>query len=73
MKNGNRKLIPIVARHGPGIQDNGYICLNMNGSLARIQEIGTIRKIKKNEKNRAKGFPDAGDVRSEDEGSGEDF
>lgn len=72
-KNGNRKLVPIVARHGPGIEDNGYICLNMNGSLARIEEIGTIRKIKKNEKCREKGIPDAEDVRSEDEGSDEDF
>lgn len=48
--NGNRKLIPVVSRHGAGIGDDGYICLNMVGELARITEIGTIRKLKRQEK-----------------------
>lgn len=45
---GNRKLVPIVSRHGPGLGDNGYICLQMDGDIARIREIGTIRSIKRN-------------------------
>lgn len=56
--NGNRKLVPIVARHGPGLDDDGYICLKMTGDLARIEEIGTIRKIKRDENRRSKGIPD---------------
>lgn len=55
---GNRKLVPIVARHGPGMDDDGYICLKMTGDLAKIEEIGTIRKIKRDENRRSKGVPD---------------
>jgi len=71
--NGNKKLIPIVARHGPGMEDGGYICLRMVGENAKITEIGTIREIKKNEKNRSKAFPPPDDSSGEDEGYGEDF
>jgi hypothetical protein len=73
LMNGNKKLIPIVSRHGPGIEDGGYICLNMIGENAKITEIGTIREIKRNEKNRSKGIPDADDSSDSDEGYGEDF
>jgi replicative DNA helicase len=52
-ENGNRKLVPVLARHGPGKDDNGYVCLNMIGELARITEIGTIRNLKK----RSRDFP----------------
>lgn len=47
IKNGNRKLIPVVARHGAGVGDDGYICINMDGEFGRISEIGTIRRIRK--------------------------
>lgn len=57
VRNGNRKLIPIVSRHGPGMEDNGYICLNMRGSIAKVEEIGTIREIKQRPENR-RDFPD---------------
>lgn len=64
-ENGNRKLIPIVSRHGPGIQDEGYICLNMEGEYARLTEIGTIRQIKKNSNN--DGFEDEEGFEDEDD------
>lgn len=48
IKNGNRKLVPVLSRHGPGIEDNGYICLQMDGDVARMKELGTIRQLKKN-------------------------
>ena len=73
LMNGNKKLIPIVSRHGPGIEDSGYICLNMIGENAKITEVGTIREIKRNEKNRSKGFPATDDSSDSDEGDGEDF
>jgi len=56
VNNGNKKLIPVVSRHGPGIGDDGYICLGMNGSVARIEELGTIRELNR---NAARGFPEA--------------
>jgi len=72
-RNGNKKLIPIVARHGPGIEDEGYICLESHGSLAKIKEIGTIRSIKNNADNVQQGFPDKEDCPFEEDGDGENF
>lgn len=57
LMSGNKKLIPVVSRHGPGIQDEGYICLQMDGKYARVREIGTIRSIKRNENSPQGGFP----------------
>jgi replicative DNA helicase len=54
---GNRKLIPVVSRHGPGM-DDGYICMNMTGALARIEELGTIREVQQ-QRQEQNGFPDA--------------
>jgi replicative DNA helicase len=71
--NGDKKLIPIVSRHGPGMEDEGYICLGMQGQFARINELGTIREIKRNAENRDQGIPDSGDVDSEDEVDVENF
>jgi len=36
--NGNRKLIPVISRHGPGIEDNDYINCHMKGWCAKIVE-----------------------------------
>lgn len=47
-KNGNRKLVPVLSRHGPGMTDDGYICLEMKGELARMREIGTVRRLSRN-------------------------
>ena len=48
-QHGNKKLVPIVQRHGPGIEDQGYICLNMEGKFARVSDLGTIRERQKAE------------------------
>ena len=71
--NGDKKLIPIVSRHGPGMEDEGYICLGMQGEFARINELGTIREIKRNAENRDQGIPDSGDANPEDETDVQDF
>jgi len=38
---GNRKLVPITARHGPGMEDGNYINMNMRGEYARLLELRT--------------------------------
>jgi hypothetical protein len=44
---GNRKLIPLVARHGPGIEDGNYINMIMQGEFSQIVETKTKFEIKK--------------------------
>jgi len=43
---GNRKLVPIVSRHGPGMEDGNYINMNMTGNKARLQELRTRDEFK---------------------------
>jgi len=62
--NGNKKIVPLVARHGPGMEDGGYICCQMNGDVARIREIGPVRINRRD-------FPQR-DPNSEGEDEGED-
>ena len=38
---GNRKLVPIVARHGPGMDDGNYINMRMTGEYAQLNELRT--------------------------------
>lgn len=38
---GNRKLIPIVSRHGPGMHDGNYINLKLEGEFCKIKELHT--------------------------------
>lgn len=71
VSNGNKKIIPIVSRHGPGIEDGGYICLQMDGQYARIRELGLIRELK-NVGGGSQGFQDQ-DGSIEDEDDDEDF
>ena len=73
IQSGNKKLIPVVSRHGPGIDDEGYICLQMDGQYARIRELGTIRSMKRNGNNDQEGFADQEDIDSENEADEEDF
>lgn len=37
-ENGNRKLVPVIARHGEGLQDRDYINIMMKGSCGQIIE-----------------------------------
>ena len=70
---GNKKLIPIVSRHGPGIEDEGYICLQMDGQYAKIRELGTIRSIKRNEHGNQQRFSDQADIGTGGQTDEEDF
>ena len=72
-RNGNKKLIIVASRHGPGMEDEGYVCLEVHGSLAKVKEIGTIRSLKNNENSIQQGFPDKEDCPFEADGDGEDF
>lgn len=73
ISSGNKKLIPVVSRHGPGIEDEGYICLQMDGKYARVRELGTIRSIKRNEHGSQQGFADQTDDGAEDQADEENF
>lgn len=43
---GNRKLVPIVARHGAGLDDGDYINMVMQGSHAKLRELKTRNEFK---------------------------
>ena len=53
---GNKKLVPIVARHGPGLQDRDYISMGMKGEFCKIEEKCTRNEIKKQTKKQDEGF-----------------
>ena len=44
---GNRKLVPIVSRHGAGMDDGDYINMQMVGSHAKLIELKTRNEFKK--------------------------
>ena len=48
---GNKKLVPIVARHGPALEDGDYINMAMNGGIAKITENKTRNELKKGGRN----------------------
>jgi hypothetical protein len=43
---GNRKLLPIVTRHGSGLNDGDYINMSMQGSHAKLRELKTRNEFK---------------------------
>jgi replicative DNA helicase len=53
---GNRKLIPLVCRHGGGLDDNDYINCHMKGWCAKITEGRTHLEIKNNIRSSEEGF-----------------
>jgi len=53
---GNKKLVPIVARHGPGLSDRDYISMAMKGETAKIVEKSTRNEIRKVVKQKDEGF-----------------
>jgi hypothetical protein len=44
-KAGNRKLVPIVSRHGAGLDEDDYICLQTQFEYGRIRELGTRKQL----------------------------
>lgn len=55
-ENGNRKLVPLISRHGGGLDDNDYINCHMKGWCAKITEGRTRLEIMNNTKNTQDGF-----------------
>lgn len=53
---GNRKLIPIISRHGGGLDDNDYINCYMKGWCAKITEGKTKLELMNNSSNENEGF-----------------
>lgn len=54
--NGNRKLVPLIARHGGGLDDNDYINCNMIGWCAKITEGKTRLELVGNKTPEDEGF-----------------
>jgi|TARA_R110000824_G_scaffold53483_13_gene148107 replicative DNA helicase len=46
LKAGNRKLVPVVARHGAGLDDGDYVNMNMLGEYAKLIELRTRNEFK---------------------------
>jgi|TARA_Y100000401_G_C8325787_1_gene228179 replicative DNA helicase len=53
---GNRKLVPVVARHGEGLDDGDYISMKMFGKYGRIDEGSTRNEIHLENRSRNEGF-----------------
>jgi replicative DNA helicase len=47
-ENGNRKLVPVISRHGEGLEDRDYINIRMNGAYAKITEGKTAFELEDN-------------------------
>jgi replicative DNA helicase len=43
---GNRKLVPVVARHGAGLSDGNYINMRMHGEFAKLDELRTRNEFR---------------------------
>jgi len=54
--NGNRKLVPIVTRHGPGMEHLDYINCHMKGWCAKITEGKTKFEIATEQEREKSGF-----------------
>lgn len=56
VNNGNRKLLPLVSRHGSGLDDNDYINCHMKGWCAQIKEGQTKLELMNNNDIKQDGF-----------------
>ena len=54
--NGNRKLVPLISRHGAGIDDNDYINCHMKGWCAKISEGKTRLELLNKNGDQDQGF-----------------
>ncbi len=54
--NGNRKLIPVISRHGSGLEENNYINCHMKGWCAKITEGKTRLEVINNIGGKTDGF-----------------
>ena len=53
---GNRKLVPLISRHGGGLDDNDYINCNMKGWCAKITEGKTRLEVMNGSNKHKDGF-----------------
>jgi hypothetical protein len=67
VNNGNRKLVPVVARHGEGLDDGDYVSMMMHGKFGRIEQGLTRNEIHNANANQQQGF------QTEDIDEGEDI
>tara|TARA_R100000963_G_scaffold31163_1_gene22508 strand:- start:581 stop:2038 length:1458 start_codon:yes stop_codon:yes gene_type:complete len=44
-ENGNRKLVPVIARHGEGLEPTDYININMIGKYGKLTEGKTAKEL----------------------------
>jgi replicative DNA helicase len=56
LTNGNRKLVPLISRHGGGLDDNDYINCYMKGWCAKITEGKTRLELLNNKSTLSEGF-----------------
>ena len=56
VKNGNRKLVPVVARHGAGMDSKDYINCKMEGQFALVKEGKTKFEIGNINQHKDEGF-----------------
>ena len=55
-ENGNRKLVPVVSRHGEGLDDGDYVSMKMFGKIGRLEEGMTRNELHNSAKAREEGF-----------------
>ena len=53
---GNRKLIPLISRHGAGLDENDYINFHMQGWCAKIVEGKTKLELSNSSTSKKDGF-----------------
>jgi len=56
LSHGNRKLVPVVARHGEGLDDHDYISMIMHGKFGKIEQGLTRNEIHNANANQQQGF-----------------
>ncbi len=56
VENGNRKLVPVVSRHGEGLDDGDYVSMKMFGKIGRLEEGMTRNELHNNARSREEGF-----------------
>lgn len=65
--NGNRKLVPLISRHGGGLDDNDYINCHMKGWCAKIIEGQTKLEINNFSSEKKDGFIINGDSNQDEQ------
>jgi len=57
-ENGNRKMVPVIARHGEGLEDGDYINILMRGKYAKLIEGKTAYELNDGGSYNESGFED---------------